>query len=76
MSCLHGFAAGAERRILALAEQCEVAPLAYVNRLSDYLFVLSRKINWDEKKMKYFGIIVVSERFLLYFLPKKKTRQI
>ena len=46
----------AERRILALAEQCEVAPelLAYVNRLSDYLFVLSRKINWDEKKDEIF----------------------
>lgn len=42
----------AERRILALAQQSEVAPelLAYVNRLSDYLFVLSRKFNVDEKK--------------------------
>lgn len=42
----------AERRILALAQQAEVAPelLAYVNRLSDYLFVLSRKFNVDEKK--------------------------
>ena len=42
----------AERRILALAQQSEVAPelLAYVNRLSDYLFVLSRKLNVDEKK--------------------------
>lgn len=42
----------AERRILALAEHCEVAPelIAYVNRLSDYLFVLSRKMNLDEKK--------------------------
>lgn len=42
----------AERRILALAEQADVAPelLAYVNRLSDYLFVLSRKLNVDEKK--------------------------
>ena len=42
----------AERRILALAQQSAVAPelLAYVNRLSDYLFVLSRKFNVDEKK--------------------------
>ena len=42
----------AERRILALAQQSEVAPelLAYVNRLSNYLFVLSRKLNVDEKK--------------------------
>lgn len=46
----------AERRILTLAEQVEIAPelLAYVNRLSDYLFVLSRKINCDEKKGEIF----------------------
>lgn len=37
----------AERRIIALAEECEVEPniTAYVNRLSDYLFVLARKLN-------------------------------
>lgn len=48
----------AERRILALAEQAEVSSelMAYVNRLSDHLFVLSRKMNRDEKKKKYFGI--------------------
>ena len=46
----------AERRILALAEQVEIASelLAYVNRLSDYLFVLSRKMNKDEKKDEIF----------------------
>lgn len=46
----------AERRILVLAEQTEIASelLAYVNRLSDYLFVLSRKINHDEKKDEIF----------------------
>ncbi len=46
----------AERRILALAVQVEIAPelLSYVNRLSDYLFVLSRKINQDEKKDEIF----------------------
>jgi len=46
----------AERRILVLAEQAEIASelLAYVNRLSDYLFVLSRKINHDEKKDEIF----------------------
>ena len=46
----------AERRILALAEQVEISPelLAYVNRLSDYLFVLSRKINRDEKNDEIF----------------------
>lgn len=39
----------AERRILALAEGTEVDTrlLAYINRLSDYLFVLSRKMNHD-----------------------------
>lgn len=46
----------AERRILALAEQVEISSelLAYVNRLSDYLFVLSRKMNQDEKKEEIF----------------------
>lgn len=42
----------AERRILALAQEVAVPPelTAYMNRLSDYLFVLSRKLNQDEKK--------------------------
>ena len=46
----------AERRILALDEQVEIASelLAYVNRLSDYLFVLSRKMNQDDKKGEIF----------------------
>ena len=46
----------AERRILALAEQVEISSelLAYVNRLSDYLFVLSRKMNQDDKKCEIF----------------------
>lgn len=37
-----------ERRILALGESCEIDPLvtSFVNRLSDYLFVLSRKMNF------------------------------
>ncbi len=37
----------AERRILALAENFDVDSnvIAYVNRLSDYLFVLARKLN-------------------------------
>ncbi|MCC8186862.1 MAG: cob(I)yrinic acid a,c-diamide adenosyltransferase [Bacteroides sp.] len=39
----------AERRILTLSEEMIIPPvlLAYVNRLSDYLFVLARKINFD-----------------------------
>lgn len=46
----------AERRILTLSHEAEIAPalLAYVNRLSDYLFVLSRKMNRDEKKGEIF----------------------
>ena len=46
----------AERRILTLAEQVEISSelLIYVNRLSDYLFTLSRKINLDEKKEEIF----------------------
>lgn len=37
----------AERRILALAEECEIDAhvTAFVNRLSDYLFILARKLN-------------------------------
>lgn len=37
----------AERRILSLAQEVDVDPaiVRYVNRLSDYLFVLSRAIN-------------------------------
>lgn len=46
----------AERRILALAEQVEISSelSAYVNRLSDYLFVLSRKMNQDDEKEEIF----------------------
>lgn len=38
----------AERRVVALAAQEMVAPtvVAYLNRLSDYFFVLSRKLNF------------------------------
>lgn len=41
----------AERRIVELAEKTEVEPnlIKYINRLSDYLFVLSRKITKDQK---------------------------
>lgn len=46
----------AERRILSLAEEAPVSAelLAFINRLSDYLFVLSRKINQDNKKDEIF----------------------
>ena len=39
----------AERRILTLAETATVGPeiVQYVNRLSDYLFVLAKKINFN-----------------------------
>ncbi len=38
----------AERRIVALSEEAQISPemLEYVNRLSDYLFVLAKKINF------------------------------
>ena len=38
----------AERRILQLADEAYVDPLAirYVNRLSDYLFILARYFNY------------------------------
>lgn len=46
----------AERLILALAESCEVdvVLLSYVNRLSDYLFVLSRMLNICENAEEIF----------------------
>ncbi len=46
----------AERHIYALSELCPLSPdvLAYVNRLSDYFFVLSRKINICEKHEEIF----------------------
>jgi cob(I)alamin adenosyltransferase len=41
----------AERRIVELSEKCEVDAnlIKYINRLSDYLFVLSRKVSFDQK---------------------------
>jgi cob(I)alamin adenosyltransferase len=41
----------AERRIVELSETNEVDPvlIKFVNRLSDYLFVLSRKVTLDQK---------------------------
>lgn len=46
----------AERRILALAEEYKISPevLSYMNRLSDYLFILSRKINIVEETDEIF----------------------
>jgi len=44
----------AERRIDALADVAEVGPdiVRYVNRLSDYLFVLAKKINFNARKQE------------------------
>ena len=42
----------AERRILALAEEgaeVDTQVIAYINRQSDYLYVMARKLNIDEK---------------------------
>lgn len=47
----------AERRIISLAKESTIDPilLCYVNRLSDYLFILARKLNFledlEEKKV-------------------------
>lgn len=46
----------AERRIVALTREAEINPdvLRYINRLSDYLFVLARKLNFiasEEEKI-------------------------
>jgi cob(I)alamin adenosyltransferase len=42
----------AERRIVALSEVAQISPETqqYVNRLSDYLFVLAKIINFNENK--------------------------
>ena len=42
----------AERRIAALSEEAKIAPemQQYINRLSDYLFVLAKIINFNEGK--------------------------
>ena len=42
----------AERRIVALSELSQISPeiLQYVNRLSDYLFVLAKKINFNANR--------------------------
>ena len=44
----------AERLVIQVDEQYEVSPLilAYLNRLSDYLFILSRKIAKDNNVME------------------------
>ena len=41
----------AERHIVELSEKSEVDPnlIKYINRLSDYLFVLSRKVSMDQE---------------------------
>ncbi|MDR3118183.1 MAG: cob(I)yrinic acid a,c-diamide adenosyltransferase [Mediterranea sp.] len=46
----------AERRILALSQEYKISPevLSYINRLSDYLFVLSRRINVTEETGEIF----------------------
>ncbi len=46
----------AERLIVTLAETAEISPLTlrYINRLSDYLFVLARAINIDNQKPEIF----------------------
>ena len=73
--CAERFAA-AERRILALTDHLTIDQnlLVYINRLSDYLFVLSRRINFPEKKTKYFGIIVANEVFYYTFAENIKKR--
>ena len=46
----------AERRILEMGETCEVDELviSFMNRLSDYLFVLSRKLNLLKNKEEFY----------------------
>ena len=64
----------AERRILALSETCTISSdlLAYVNRLSDYFFVLSRKINFNEGKEEIFWNNSCKCNTLVYFCRKMR----
>lgn len=59
----------AERRILALAGECEIEArvTAFVNRLSDYLFILARKLNYLAKKEEIFWDKSCKLNNLLYF---------
>ena len=45
-----------ERKMVALLQECEVSPLCmqYINRLSDYLFMLSRYIMQQKGKQETF----------------------
>lgn len=45
-----------ERKMVALSQECEVSPLCmqYINRLSDYLFMLSRYIMQQKGKQETF----------------------
>ena len=49
----------AERRIVALSEVAKISPevLQYVNRLSDYLFVLAKKINFNANQSEISEIV-------------------
>ena len=53
----------AERRIVALSEVAKISPeiLQYVNRLSDYLFVLAKKINFNanQSEIVWYGKMLV-----------------
>ncbi|MBO4587389.1 MAG: cob(I)yrinic acid a,c-diamide adenosyltransferase [Bacteroidales bacterium] len=46
----------AERRVVEMSQQCNVEPvlMQYLNRLSDYLFVISRKLVVSEGKEETF----------------------
>ena len=59
----------AERRILALAGECEIEArvTAFVNRLSDYLFILARKLNYLAKKEEILWDKSCKWNNLLYF---------
>ncbi|MBK8807723.1 MAG: cob(I)yrinic acid a,c-diamide adenosyltransferase [Bacteroidales bacterium] len=52
-----------ERNIVKLSEEVEVSELIikYINRLSDYLFILSRKLVKIIKKMKFLGFPICNE---------------
>ena len=64
----------AERRIVALSEVAKISPeiLQYVNRLSDYLFVLAKKINFNANQSEIVWQNVGRKQVIHYFCGRKK----
>lgn len=65
----------AERRVVALAENAVVAPeiQQYLNRLSDYLFVLAKNLILWQVLVKKCGRIIVNKKKIIIFAQYSET---